>query len=120
MVLTASVAFHDQSVKPGSPLLVSVSLLSHLPSPVVIEQMEIQFNQSDCNFVIHSTQEDCTSLTLFTNKWMRLTREVKSSTLISVCMLHFIKLYIYLQFSIYHYLLLSGCLSHYVNLQWMK
>ncbi|KAL5650073.1 hypothetical protein ACJX0J_040882, partial [Zea mays] len=33
MVLTASVAFHDQSVKPGSPLLVSVSLLSHLPSP---------------------------------------------------------------------------------------
>ncbi|AQK44569.1 Ribose-phosphate pyrophosphokinase 4 [Zea mays] len=40
MVLTASVAFHDQSVKPGSPLLVSVSLLSHLPSPVVVDQLE--------------------------------------------------------------------------------
>ncbi|TVU28245.1 hypothetical protein EJB05_19755 [Eragrostis curvula] len=91
MALTASVAFHGQSVKPGSPLLVSVSLLSHLPSPVVIDQLEVQFNQSDCNFVIHSTQEDsplnsnlhdqvqaATSLTLFTNKWMRLTHEVKS------------------------------------------
>ncbi|XP_062222206.1 uncharacterized protein LOC133921381 [Phragmites australis] len=92
MVLTASVAFHDQSVKPGSPLLVSVSLLSHLPSPVVIDQLEVQFNQSDCNFVIRSTQEDspplnsnlndqvvqATSLTLLTNKWIRLTHEVKS------------------------------------------
>ncbi|XP_062220107.1 uncharacterized protein LOC133919663 [Phragmites australis] len=92
MVLITSVAFHDQSVKPGSPLLVSVSLLSHLPSPVVIDQLEVQFNQSDCNFVILSTQEDSplnsnlhdqaveatSSLTLFTNKWMRLTHEVKS------------------------------------------
>ncbi|KAF8643102.1 hypothetical protein HU200_066974 [Digitaria exilis] len=92
MVLTASVAFHDQSVKPGSPLLISVSLLSHLPSPVVVDQLEVQFNQSDCNFVVHSAQEDsppldsnlhdqvvqATSLTLFTNKWMRLTREIKS------------------------------------------
>ncbi|KAG2653470.1 trafficking protein particle complex subunit 11-like [Panicum virgatum] len=91
MVLIASVAFHDQSVKPGSPLLVSVSLLSHLPSPVVVDQLEVQFNQSACNFVIHSTREDSppldsdlhgqvqtTSLTLFTNKWMRLTHEIKS------------------------------------------
>lgn len=93
MVLTASVAFHDQSVKPGSPLLVSVSLLSHLPSPVVVDQLEVQFNQSDCNFVMHSAQEDSlpsysnlhgqviqdtSSLTLFTNRWMRLTHEVKS------------------------------------------
>ncbi|KAK3158910.1 hypothetical protein QOZ80_2AG0143270 [Eleusine coracana subsp. coracana] len=92
IVLTASVAFHEQSVKPGSPVLVSVSLLSHLPSPVVIDQLEVQFNQSDCNFVIHSAQEDsplnsalpgqfveaATSLTLFTNRWMRLTHEVKS------------------------------------------
>ncbi|KAL6911366.1 hypothetical protein ACP4OV_000171 [Aristida adscensionis] len=93
MVLIASVAFHDQSVKPGSPVPVSVSLLSHLPSPVVIDRLEVQFNQSDCNFVILSTQEDSpasnsslhdhvvqasSSLTLFTNKWMRLTHEVKS------------------------------------------
>ncbi|XP_020407326.1 uncharacterized protein [Zea mays] len=92
MVLTTSVAFLDQSVKPGSPLLVSVSLLSHLPSPVVVDQLEVQFNQSDCNFVIHSRQEDSppfysnlhdqvvqdTSLTLFTNRWMRLTHEAKS------------------------------------------
>lgn len=92
IVLVASVAFHDQSVKPGSPLLVSVSLLSHLPSPVAIDQLEVQFNQSDCNFVMVSAQEDSstlnsdvhgqvvhsTSLTLFSNKWMRLTHEVKS------------------------------------------
>jgi hypothetical protein len=71
-----------------------VSLLSHLPSPVVVDQLEVQFNQSACNFVIHSTQEDSppldsnlhgqgqtTSLTLFTNKWMRLTHEIKSGTI---------------------------------------
>lgn len=83
MVLIAAVAFHDQSVKPGSPLLISVSLLSHLPSPVVVDQLEVQFNQSDCNFVIHSAQEDSppSALTLFTNKWMRLTREIKSGTI---------------------------------------
>ncbi|VAI48703.1 unnamed protein product [Triticum turgidum subsp. durum] len=92
IVLVASVAFHDQSVKPGSPLLVSVSLLSHLPSPVAIDQLEVQFNQSDCNFVMVSAQENSstlnsdvhgqvvhsTSLTLFSNKWMRLTHEIKS------------------------------------------
>ncbi|KAI4981505.1 hypothetical protein ZWY2020_021997 [Hordeum vulgare] len=92
IVLVASVAFHDQSVKPGSPMLVSVSLLSHLPSPVAIDQLEVQFNQSDCNFVMVSAQDDSstlnsdvhgqvvhsTSLTLFSNKWMRLTHEVKS------------------------------------------
>ncbi|KAL5211248.1 hypothetical protein ABZP36_022095 [Zizania latifolia] len=89
IVLVACVAFHDQSVKPGSPMLVSVSLQSHLPSPVMIDKLEVQFNQSDCNFVIVSSQEDysmsnvhdgavqSTSLTLFTDKWMRLTHEVK-------------------------------------------
>ncbi|KAM0910957.1 hypothetical protein ACQ4PT_013828 [Festuca glaucescens] len=92
IVLVASVAFHDQSVKPGSPLSVSVSLLSHLPSPVTIDQLEVQFNQSECNFVMVSAQEDSSmlnshvhgqvvhspSLTLFSSKWMRLTHEVKS------------------------------------------
>lgn len=92
IVLVASVAFHDQSVKPGSPLLVSVSLLSHLPSPVAVDQLEVQFNQPDCNFVMVSTEEgssglnshfhgqvvQSTSLTLFSNKWMRLTHEIKS------------------------------------------
>uniref|UniRef100_A0A0D9VK67 Trafficking protein particle complex subunit 11 n=1 Tax=Leersia perrieri TaxID=77586 RepID=A0A0D9VK67_9ORYZ len=91
IVLVASVAFHDQSVKPGSPMLVSVSLQSHLPCPVMLDKLEVQFNQSDCNFVIDSEQEDysttnphvhdeavqTTSLTLFTDKWMRLTHEVK-------------------------------------------
>jgi hypothetical protein len=97
IVLVASVAFHDQSVKPGSPLPVSVSLLSHLPSPVTIDRLEVQFNQSECNFVMVSAQEDSSmlnsqghgqvvhspSLTLFSNKWMRLTHEVKSGTLLA-------------------------------------
>jgi trafficking protein particle complex subunit 11 len=58
--------------------------------------LEVQFNQSDCNFVMHSAQEDSlpsysnlhgqviqdtSSLTLFTNRWMRLTHEVKSGTI---------------------------------------
>jgi trafficking protein particle complex subunit 11 len=79
MVLTASVAFHDQSVKPGSPLLVSVSLLSHLPSPVVVDQLEVQFNQSDCNFVMHSAQED--SLPSYSNLHGQVIQDTSSLTL---------------------------------------
>uniref|UniRef100_A0A804M2W0 Trafficking protein particle complex subunit 11 domain-containing protein n=1 Tax=Zea mays TaxID=4577 RepID=A0A804M2W0_MAIZE len=79
MVLTAFVAFHDQSVKPGSPLLVSVSLLSHLPSPVVVDQLEVQFNQSDCNFMMHSAQED--SLPSYSNLHGQVIQDTSSLTL---------------------------------------
>ncbi|XP_008787021.2 trafficking protein particle complex subunit 11 [Phoenix dactylifera] len=91
----ASVAFHDQSVKPGSPTMITVSLLSQLPCPIEVDQLEIQFNQSTCNFIIVNAQkypstekfteddqrslvETAPSLTLSTNKWLRLTYEVKS------------------------------------------
>ncbi|TKY58401.1 Trafficking protein particle complex subunit 11 [Spatholobus suberectus] len=46
LVMLASVAFHEQRVKPGASTLITVSLLSHLPLTVEIDRLEIQFNQS--------------------------------------------------------------------------
>ncbi|KAK2977149.1 hypothetical protein RJ640_027762, partial [Escallonia rubra] len=94
VVLLASVAFHDQIVKPHAPTPVTLSLLSQLPSPVEIDQLEIQFNQSECNFIIVNGQrphsavianvqpgrrvEFASDLTLVTDKWLRLTYDIKS------------------------------------------
>lgn len=92
VVLLASVAFHDQSVKPGTPTFVTLSLLSQLPCPVEVDQLEIQFNQRACNFTIINAHEQLAtpesdqgvrvetapSLTATTNKWLRLTFEIKS------------------------------------------
>ncbi|KAI3938082.1 hypothetical protein MKW98_018638 [Papaver atlanticum] len=92
-VLLASVAFHDTVVKPGSSTLFTLSLLSQLPHPVEIDQLEIQFNQPICNFTITNAQkpqigstsseqvsrtEIAPALALITNKWLRLTYDIKS------------------------------------------
>ncbi|WCJ32860.1 hypothetical protein M5689_014257 [Euphorbia peplus] len=89
IVLLASVAFHEQINKPGAPTSVALSLLSHLPLAIDINQLEMQFNQSECNFVILSSDnppstppsndkqgchvESAPSLVLLPNKWLRLT-----------------------------------------------
>ncbi|CAN1169740.1 Trafficking protein particle complex subunit 11 [Linum perenne] len=90
VVLLASVAFHEQIIKPGMPALMTVSLLSQLPMNVDIDQLEFQFNQSECNFVIINSErpasdghqgrrvESAPSLSLITNKWLRLTYAVQS------------------------------------------
>ncbi|CAN0898699.1 Trafficking protein particle complex subunit 11 [Linum grandiflorum] len=90
VVLLASVAFHEQIIKPGVPALITVSLLSQLPMNVEIDQLEFQFNQSECNFVIINSKrpasdgqrgrrvESAPSLSLITNKWLRLTYAVQS------------------------------------------
>ena len=94
MVLLTSVAFHEQIVKPHAPTQITLSLLSQLPSPLEIDQLEIQFNQSECNFIIVNEQrresssishihpdrrvETVPVLQLFTNKWLRLTYGIKS------------------------------------------
>lgn len=93
LVLLASVAFHEQIIRPGVSTLITVSLLSQLPLTVEINQLEIHFNQSECNFVIINAQrplaamndglqvhrvESTPSLTLVTNKWLRLMYEIKS------------------------------------------
>lgn len=94
VVLLASVAFHEQMVKPDAPTSITMSLLSQLPHTVEIDQLEIQFNQSECNFIIVNGQrlqsaaisniqpghrvETATCLSLATNKWLRLTYDVKS------------------------------------------
>ncbi|KAJ4962840.1 hypothetical protein NE237_022779 [Protea cynaroides] len=94
VVLLASVAFHDQVIKPGAPIPFTLSLLSQLPNPVEISQLEIQFNQSECNFTIASLikeeavasdigetgtrVETAQNLSLLTNKWLRLTYDIKS------------------------------------------
>ncbi|XP_043713514.1 trafficking protein particle complex subunit 11-like isoform X2 [Telopea speciosissima] len=94
MVLLSSVAFHDKVVKPGAPISLTLSLLSQLPHPVEINQLEIQFNQSACNVTIASVikeaamasyigetsthVETAPNLILLTNKWLRLTYDIKS------------------------------------------
>lgn len=94
VVLLASAAFHEQIVKPHAPTPITLSLLSQLPYTVEIEQLEIQFNQSECNFIIVNAQrpqsavisniqpgrrvETAPFLALATNKWLRLTYDIKS------------------------------------------
>ncbi|XP_078438655.1 trafficking protein particle complex subunit-like protein [Wolffia australiana] len=69
-VFLASVAFHEQTVKPGCPAKLTLSLLSLLPLPVEIDQVELQFNQPASNFTA-----GC--ITLAPRKWVRLDREVQ-------------------------------------------
>ncbi|XP_074264314.1 uncharacterized protein LOC141586832 [Silene latifolia] len=93
-VLLSSVAFHEQVVKPGMPTKITLSLLSQLPLPFEIDALDVQFNQPECNFSIQNSQktpsamnttgqasfrsETAPALALFTNKWLRLTYDVKS------------------------------------------
>ncbi|XP_028795308.1 trafficking protein particle complex subunit 11 isoform X2 [Neltuma alba] len=92
LVLLASIAFHEQTIKPGSSTLITISLLSKLPLTVEIDQLDIQFNQSNCNFTIANAQkpqsikfsgvqqrrmEMSPSLSLASNKWLRLTHDIK-------------------------------------------
>lgn len=97
VVLLASVAFHEQIVKPGRPTMLTVSLLTQLPLKVEIDQLEIQFNQTECNFIIVNGQrpqlaaishvqpgrrvETAPALEIATNKWLRLTYDIKSGKL---------------------------------------
>ncbi|XP_047972886.1 trafficking protein particle complex subunit 11-like [Salvia hispanica] len=94
VTLLALVAFHQPMVKPGGQSLITISLRSQLPINVEIDQLEVQFNQSECNFVITNGQkpqissidivqpghrvETAPDLVLATNKWLRLTYDIKS------------------------------------------
>lgn len=107
LVLFASVAFHEQTIKPGASTLITISLLSHLPLTVEIDQLEIQFNQSTCNFFITNAQnpqsvevsgvqqhqmETAPSLSLTSKKWLRLTHAIKSgksNTLFTIINIYF-------------------------------
>lgn len=50
VVLSACVAFHDQTVKPGKSTSLTLCLLTHLPLPVSLDEIEVLFNKSSCNF----------------------------------------------------------------------
>ena len=94
VVFLATVAFNDQIVKPGASTLIMLSLLSHLPLTFEIDQLEVQFNQSHCNFTIINAQrppsaaisrgqqgcrvETAPVLALVMSKWLRLRYEIKS------------------------------------------
>ncbi|XP_038881669.1 trafficking protein particle complex subunit 11 isoform X2 [Benincasa hispida] len=94
LVLLASVAFHDQVIKPGMTTLITVSLLSHLPLTIELDQLEVHFNQPECNFIIMNAErlpsamidgdqhdnrvEQASSLALSSNKWLRMTYQIKS------------------------------------------
>ncbi|KAJ6799926.1 trafficking protein particle complex subunit 11 [Iris pallida] len=93
VALLASVAFHDLSVKPGSSTFITLSLLSQLPLPVEMDQLQCQFNQPNCSFKVVTAREklstlgpledqdirvECApSLVLTANKWLRMTFEIK-------------------------------------------
>ncbi|KAK4791665.1 hypothetical protein SAY86_032078 [Trapa natans] len=94
-VMLASVAFHEQMIKPSVSTLITLSLLSQLPLSIQIDKIDLQFNQPQCNFsiinkerytsttMISSVQksqrmEKASSLVLTTNRWLRLTFEIKS------------------------------------------
>ncbi|XP_051113340.1 uncharacterized protein LOC127239296 isoform X2 [Andrographis paniculata] len=93
-VLLTLVAFHQPMVKPGAPALITIALRSQLPTNVEIDQLEVQFNQSECNFIIGNGEkphvaaayniqpgrrvETAPALVLATNKWLRLTYEIRS------------------------------------------
>ena len=105
LVMLASVAFHEQTIKPGASTLITVSLLSHLPHTVEIDRLEIQFNQSNCNFFITNAQKPQSvevsngiqqhrteaepSLSLESNKWLRLTYDIQSGKSDTLDKLHF-------------------------------
>lgn len=94
VVFLASVAFHEQTVKPGLSTMVTLSLLSQLPLAVEIDQLEVQFNQAECNFTIINGQkrqlaadvdgkhirrmEAAPFLELVPNQWLRLAYDIKS------------------------------------------
>ncbi|XP_057952195.1 uncharacterized protein LOC131146552 [Malania oleifera] len=94
VALLASVAFHEQMVKPGAPILITLSLLSQLPCTIEIDQLAIHFNRSDCNFIVINAQrpplaatsndqqahrvETASDLALCSNKWLRLTYSIGS------------------------------------------
>ncbi|GAB2226226.1 hypothetical protein Drorol1_Dr00022027 [Drosera rotundifolia] len=94
IVLLASVAFHEQAVKPGVSTLVTISLISQLPLAMEIDALEVHFNQSECDFTIQNPEkspspatsddkpqtrlETAPALVLNTSRWSRLTYDVKS------------------------------------------
>ncbi|KAH9302364.1 hypothetical protein KI387_013947, partial [Taxus chinensis] len=92
-VLLACVAFHEQVVKPGSSTFFTLSLLTHLPLPIEIDELEFQFNQFPCNFLVVSKKrqakvypsttqslriETVSDLKLQPNKWKRLSFNVNA------------------------------------------
>lgn len=103
--LLALVAFHQPMVKPGAPSLITISLRSQLPLNVEVDQLEVQFNQSECNFIITNGQkppigsisnvqssrrvETAPALVLATNRWLRLTYEIKSGNGKIICAIVF-------------------------------
>ncbi|KAG0566416.1 hypothetical protein KC19_7G062300 [Ceratodon purpureus] len=87
MVLSACVAFYSQTVKLGKVTRLTISILTHLPIPVVFEEVEILFNQPSCNFstsknsIVEEDEEDSdsgskASLKLQPRKWKRISIDV--------------------------------------------
>lgn len=56
-VLGVCVAFQETTVKPGMVTSLTLSLLTHLPRALDVEELEVHFNQSSCNFVLSRTKD---------------------------------------------------------------
>lgn len=86
-VLSVCVAFHSQSVRLGKVTRLTLAILTHLPLPVIFDEVEVLFNQSSCNFstlksnIIEDDQEDEGSdsrsgLELQPRKWKRISIDI--------------------------------------------
>ena len=86
-VLSVCVAFHSPSVRLGKVTRLTLSILTHLPLPLVFDEVEILFNQSSCNFstlknnIVKDDQEDLGSASrlgfeLLPRKWKRFSIDV--------------------------------------------
>lgn len=88
-VLAVCVAFHEQMVKPGMTTFLTLSLLTHLPQTLELEELELHFNQLACNVVLQSSKRDSVQeetihdrikggfdLHLEPNKWKRFSIDI--------------------------------------------
>ncbi|XP_024534781.1 trafficking protein particle complex subunit 11, partial [Selaginella moellendorffii] len=71
-VLSVCVAFHEQAVKPGMSTRLTVSLLTHLPHPLELDDLEIHFNQNACNLALKHSLDQGHDLKLMPHQWKRL------------------------------------------------
>lgn len=96
VVLSVCVAFHSQSVRLGKVTRLTLSILTHLPLPVVFDEVEILFNQPSCNFstlknnIIEEDEEDLESdsksgLKLQPRKWKRISIDVIAGMIFIDC-----------------------------------
>jgi hypothetical protein len=98
MVLSVCAAFHSLSVRLGNVTRLTLSILTHLPLPIVFDEVEILFNQTSCNLstrkdaIVEEDEEDLgpgakSGLKLHPKKWKRISFDVVAGMIFIRCYL---------------------------------